>query len=235
MNERDWLTTDDALAMLDHLFPVRGLDSTEPQSRPSRLYLLNCARVAWNRLPGVCRAVVAAGERAFCGRVRNHSLRDVVYPHAEALTLCRGEVEEVNGIGRALVALGLAAPEEVRVEEDIDPKAWGGFAHLAYFPFAGTTPHYRRVPAEFHSAALAREAFANPFHHHPRFDRRWRTETVLQLARHVESTGDFSVLPVLADALEDAGCARGDVLDHLRHGGPHARGCWAVELVLDEK
>jgi len=39
-------------------------------------------------------------------------------------------------------------------------------------------------------------------------------------------------LPILADALEEAGCDDVDVLAHLRGPGPHARGCWALDLVL---
>jgi hypothetical protein len=39
-------------------------------------------------------------------------------------------------------------------------------------------------------------------------------------------------LPVLADALEEAGAAPRAVLDHCRCGGPHVRGCWAVDWLL---
>jgi hypothetical protein len=39
-------------------------------------------------------------------------------------------------------------------------------------------------------------------------------------------------LPILADALEDAGCDSAKVLAHLRGEGPHVRGCWAVDLIL---
>jgi hypothetical protein len=42
-------------------------------------------------------------------------------------------------------------------------------------------------------------------------------------------------LAVLADALEDAGCANPDVLSHLRGAGPHVRGCWPVDLLLDRE
>ena len=41
------------------------------------------------------------------------------------------------------------------------------------------------------------------------------------------------VLPLLADALEEAGCDDRVVLDHCRGPGPHARGCWVVDLVLE--
>ena len=40
---------------------------------------------------------------------------------------------------------------------------------------------------------------------------------------------------VLADALEDAGCDSQELLAHCRGGGPHVRGCWAVDLVLGKK
>jgi hypothetical protein len=42
----------------------------------------------------------------------------------------------------------------------------------------------------------------------------------------------FDCLPILADALEDAGCTSNALLGHLRSPGPHVRGCWALDLVL---
>ena len=42
----------------------------------------------------------------------------------------------------------------------------------------------------------------------------------------------FDRLPLLADALEDAGCADADILVHCRNGGEHVRGCWVVDLLL---
>ena len=39
-------------------------------------------------------------------------------------------------------------------------------------------------------------------------------------------------MPILADALQDAGCDNLDVLGHCRGPGPHARGCWVVDLLL---
>jgi hypothetical protein len=43
----------------------------------------------------------------------------------------------------------------------------------------------------------------------------------------------FDQLPVLADALEDAGCADADILDHCRRPGVHVRGCWVVDWLLE--
>jgi hypothetical protein len=65
-----------------------------------------------------------------------------------------------------------------------------------------------------------------------RLDPRWVSDDVARIATVVYDTRDFSRLPELADALEDAGCADADVLGHCRGPGPHARGCWVVDLVL---
>jgi hypothetical protein len=45
----------------------------------------------------------------------------------------------------------------------------------------------------------------------------------------------FDHLPILADALEEAGCTNADILNHLRGPGPHVRGCWVVDLLLDKE
>ena len=65
-----------------------------------------------------------------------------------------------------------------------------------------------------------------------RFNPAWRTSTAVSLARHAHESRDFSVMPILADALQDAGCDSDDILNHCRDAGPHARGCWVVDLVL---
>jgi hypothetical protein len=60
----------------------------------------------------------------------------------------------------------------------------------------------------------------------------WRGGQVLRLAQEVEARGAWGTLPVVADALEEAGCDDAAILGHLRDPGPHARGCWALDLVL---
>ncbi|AMV27351.1 hypothetical protein VT84_23325 [Gemmata sp. SH-PL17] len=62
----------------------------------------------------------------------------------------------------------------------------------------------------------------------------WRTDTAVAIARRVSESRDFSALPVLADALQDAGCDNNDVLNHCREPGAHVCGCWVVDLVLDK-
>ena len=63
----------------------------------------------------------------------------------------------------------------------------------------------------------------------------WRTETVAALAREMSESLDFSAMPILADALQDAGCNNEDILYHCRSPGPHVRECWVLNLLLGRK
>jgi hypothetical protein len=54
----------------------------------------------------------------------------------------------------------------------------------------------------------------------------------VSLATGIYDERAFDRLPILADALEEAGCDNADVLAHCRGDGPHARGCWVVDGVL---
>ncbi|QEG32421.1 hypothetical protein GobsT_72760 [Gemmata obscuriglobus] len=60
----------------------------------------------------------------------------------------------------------------------------------------------------------------------------WITDTAVALSREMYHSRDFSAMPILADALQDAGCDSKIVLAHCRGPGPHVRGCWVVDLVL---
>jgi hypothetical protein len=83
--------------------------------------------------------------------------------------------------------------------------------------------------------AIIRDVFGNPFRKPPKFDRRWRTDTAVALARQMYELGDSSAMPILADALQEAGCENDDILDHCRGPSPHVRGCWVVDLVLGKE
>jgi hypothetical protein len=83
-------------------------------------------------------------------------------------------------------------------------------------------------------ANLFREVFGNPFRP-VTLDPSWLTSTVVTLAQQMYDTRDFSTMPILADALQDAGCDSDDILSHCRGPGPHVRGCWVVDLVMGKE
>ena len=67
------------------------------------------------------------------------------------------------------------------------------------------------------------------------FNSAWRTDTAVSPARQMYDARDFSAMPILADALQDAGCDDEDVLNHCRGGGSHVRGCWVCDRVLGKE
>ncbi len=66
-------------------------------------------------------------------------------------------------------------------------------------------------------------------------DPAWLTPTVQQLAAVIYEERQFGKMPLLGDALEEAGCDNADVLQHCRSGGEHVRGCWVVDRVLGKE
>jgi len=84
-------------------------------------------------------------------------------------------------------------------------------------------------------ADIASEVFGN-IADPPHFAPDWRTDTAVSLATQMYESRDFSAMPILADALQDAGCDNDDVLNHCRDTSlTHARGCWVLDLVLDRE
>jgi hypothetical protein len=78
---------------------------------------------------------------------------------------------------------------------------------------------------------LLRCIFGNPFRPEA-VQRAWLTFEVIDLARGIYEDRAFDRMPVLGDALEEAGCTDEEILAHCRSPTDHARGCWVVDLVL---
>jgi hypothetical protein len=81
---------------------------------------------------------------------------------------------------------------------------------------------------------LIRDIAGNPFRltSVPRLALAWCDWTPLKIAQVIYDDRAFDRLPLLADALEDAGCTDADILSHCRTPGDHVRGCWVVDLLL---
>jgi hypothetical protein len=88
-----------------------------------------------------------------------------------------------------------------------------------------------------HQADLLRDLFGNPTSKRRR-DLSWLANvnaTANNLARTIAAKQSFESMPILADALEDAGCGDIEILTHLRGTSPHALGCWVLDLLLREQ
>jgi hypothetical protein len=87
------------------------------------------------------------------------------------------------------------------------------------------------VAARQTQCSLIRDLFGNPFRP-PRIDPTLLTPRVVTAAEAIYEERTLNRLPILAGALEEAGCSDADILRHCRHPGGHALGCWVVDLVL---
>jgi hypothetical protein len=85
-----------------------------------------------------------------------------------------------------------------------------------------------------YQAALVREFFGNPFRP-PQIEPTWLTWNdgfIPEQAKLIYDERAFDRLPILGDALEDAGCTDRAILDHCRLSAEHVRGCWLVDALL---
>jgi hypothetical protein len=91
-----------------------------------------------------------------------------------------------------------------------------------------SSPQDRRAQAE-----LLREVVGNPFTPCPLDPHwlAWNGGSVRKMAQAIYKERQFGDLPVLGDALEEAGCDNREILNHCRANAEHVRGCWVVDLL----
>jgi hypothetical protein len=82
---------------------------------------------------------------------------------------------------------------------------------------------------------LLREVVGPAAHRAVHFDAAWALRddaAARRLAEAIYEDGEWGLMPILADALEEAGCGDEELLAHARCGADHVKGCWVVDLVL---
>jgi hypothetical protein len=95
-----------------------------------------------------------------------------------------------------------------------------------------SSPTERRAQCD-----LLRDAFGNPFQPvalNPAW-LCWHDGCVVSMARAIYEERRFEEMPILADALEEAGCDDEEILWHCREEPEHARGCWLLDAILGKK
>ncbi len=220
MTEETWLR------MTTPTVQLLGFMEERVSDRKRRLFAVACCYLAWDHLgsEGLRRGVEAA-ELLADGKVTTQkvkALRRAVEPdlrggyeyrdaarHAVHYTLI--VAKHLNGITAAAhcaTAVGYSAAGE----------------QAAY-----SSPERKRQ--EEGHMRLLRDVLGNPFRPVV-FEEGWRTTTTTALVTGIYEEKVFDRMPILADALEEAGCDSREVLDHCRGPGEHVRGCWVVDLVL---
>jgi hypothetical protein len=216
MDEAEWLRSVNPRTMLA---AVRDKGS----DRLWRLLAVACVRAAAARMryPG-SRKALAVAERFADGEGTPGLLREARAIAEESARLAR--LEELDAETRANFHWDMAYESAVEAMDAAD----------AALCCVAEAVDPASIPEGLLLADLLREIFGNPFRWVVA-DPAWLvTEggAVRGLAEAIYHERAFDRLPILADALEDAGCADADLLGHLRGPGPHLLGCWALDLVL---
>lgn len=215
MTKSDWFKLSDPERVLRFL-------RHKTSDRKLRLFACDCCRRMWDKLDPLAQTLVEVAEAFADGRAQ-----------AAELEAARRATYSLWGSGRALMA-------------GLDPLQ---FSHAALCvadvpmnDFAGpggpvVMSVYRAKAARKSLQIQVLQDIFNPFRK-ARLDPawlRWNEATIPRLAQQMYDSRDFASMPILADALEEAGCTSADILDHCRGSGPHVRGCWVVDLVLGKE
>lgn len=189
--------------------PLFHLVSETASDRKLRLFHCSIRLWSWNFIPDSCKVAIEASEQFADGIVSREALSAAL----------RRAVTEAStfpvGRQRSLASQALWA-----VELTLQP-----------YPVAG---FWSDEEEESAACNLHRCIFGNPFRS-VAFVLDWRTSTVVAIARSMYDSRDFSAMPILADALQDAGCENEDILNHCHSSGPHVRGCWVVDRILGKE
>jgi hypothetical protein len=212
MTEAEWLACGDRQPMLE---PFRGKFS----NRKLRLFACACCRRIWHRLADDSREAVVVAERFADGEADQEELRQA-----------EGRAVDVTQNSDGEAAWFATYPDAWLAAFDASYAAAGREVILGW---PGRNDHDDERFAREHAASadLLRDIFGNPYRS-PAVESRWLASTVVSLTVAIYADRAFDRMPLLADALEDAGCDNADILAHCRGEGPHVRGCWVVDLVL---
>lgn len=200
------------------------LDTPEPQDLLAAVRALRPPGRLWGY---VAHCLEGVGEAETAGLIARRAAGDAD-EHAcrERRVVLEAQAHRRSGgaysMGRTPVRLPPAAQRARAGHAALDPSPWAAAE--------GVTQATRHL-LQRDQCAWLRCLFGNPFRPAD-FDSDWRTSAVVALATGLDEDRAFQHLPVLADALEDAGCDHADILAHCRGDGPHVRGCWVVDLVL---
>jgi hypothetical protein len=230
MTEAEWLVCEDPGEMLRHAHRQRHADKSF-SGRKLRLLTCGCCRRVWHLLcdPRSREAVESAERYADDPRGRRPlqkarnaavSAARAVKDAAPGLTKCEWVGGRAQFPDASAVWAAEAAAEVAKSADELD----GAFRVLD-------------AVAPWFAVALLRCVFGNLFRP-TALDQSWlawNNGAIRKMAQAVYDDRTFDRLPLLADALEDAGCTDDAILGHCRDSREHARGCWVVDALLGKK
>lgn len=157
---------------------------------------------------------------------------DIVHPIESARRVASNarDAMERDDAYRARLATGPPEPE-LRFPHSQEQFAAFLAASKSKGDFEDTERQRLHAAEEARQVSFLRDIFGNPFRPLA-CEPAWRTSTVVALAEGIYADRAFDRMPILADALQDAGCDSDDILAHCRDTQlTHVRGCWVIDLL----
>ena len=208
MTEEEWLTSDEWETLLN------SLDLGLSNERKARLYACACCHRIKHNFTERGLHALATAERFADGQANREDLL-AIRPEPQHLSDDFG-TDRLSSHAACFVVFFWEAPSNF----------------LSAALYAALAADEGSEVERRYQAALVREIFGNPFRP-VAFDPAWRTDTAVAVARQMYDSRNFGAMPILADALQDAGCEDEHILAHCRDtSAPHVRGCWVCDLVL---
>ncbi|MCE9563791.1 MAG: hypothetical protein K8U57_17250 [Planctomycetes bacterium] len=226
MTEAAWLVCADPELMLDALQPAAG-------DRKLRLFGIACCRLSWDAFLDVrLRNAVEFAEKHADGRLDEMARAAV---KRTLLDMYERELEEDKEFTPTLIPRILKLISHQRYDSVEAICCSASVAHWALGDDYDT--NYRPFEAELvaEHTQLLRDIFGPRAFRRILVEHTWLTSTVQLLAAGTYEERAFDRMPILGDALQDAGCDNDDILNHCRQPGEHVRGCWVVDLILGKK
>jgi hypothetical protein len=228
MTEAEWLASTDPEAMLQFL-------AGRVSDRKLRLFACACCRRVWHLVTAEdSRRAIEVSERYAEGRAGLRELSAALV--LAAATPDRAAYFAASRNPAKTVWEACAAANDLAVDAATREDRAAVVDPATANRFEAAQARARAAEAR-EQANLLREIVGNPFRP-PAVAASvlaWHGGTVPRLARAVYDERRFGDLPVLADALEEAGCSDPDVLGHCRRAGGHVPGCWVLDRILDQK
>jgi hypothetical protein len=216
MLEKEWRKCKDPERMLKFLSGIAS-------ERKLRLFACNCCRRVWSELPKPSQKAVIVAERYAEGGATRKELAKARVDAEKAADNAKSEMEEEFDEMDDFPEIGSI--------ECIDGPS---FATEENFGVSEACVCADRTRYDSGQVAILRDLFGSPFHAVD-CDSTWQTRSVMSITRAIAEEQAFDRVPILADALEEAGCSSAEILDHLRTQNDHFRGCWVVDLLLGRK
>ena len=204
--------------------------------RKLRLFGVQCFRQVWHLLHDErSHEAVRVSERYADGAATEEELATASWRAEAAVFALDTKADDSRyRLEQRLIRSGWLTDDEATRNAPISLVDARLGAQTAELVVEGGVPFLDRADRSILSLQILRDIFGNPFRP-VLFNPDWLTSTVIALSRGIYEDRAFDRLPILADALEDAGCENEDVIVHCGSDGPHVRGCWVVDLVLGKE